>query len=82
VARHRDRQRARRPPRERPAHVLRAERDWAIFERLIVDADAGGNLVPDAYLAALCIEQGATWYSADRDYARFTDLDWRHPLKP
>jgi predicted nucleic acid-binding protein len=62
--------------------VRPGRRHWAVFERRIVDADAGGNLVPDAYLAALCNEQGATWYSADRDFARFTDLDWRHPLKP
>ena len=55
-------------------------RHWKIFARLCRDADARGNLVPDAYLAALVIETGGTWYSADRGLARFADLDWRHPL--
>lgn len=44
-------------------------------------AEARGNLVPDAYLAALAIEWGATWCSADRGIARFPDLRWRHPLE-
>jgi hypothetical protein len=39
-----------------------------------------GNLVPDAYLAALAIESGSDWVSTDRDYARFPGLRWRHPL--
>ncbi|HEV2125065.1 MAG TPA: VapC toxin family PIN domain ribonuclease, partial [Chloroflexota bacterium] len=51
-----------------------------IFSRLCVKAEARGNLVPDAYLAALAIEHGATWYSADRGFTRFADLRWRHPL--
>lgn len=55
-------------------------RHWGIFERLCRQADVAGNLVPDAYLAALAIEHGATWYSADRGFSRFPGLDWRHPL--
>jgi hypothetical protein len=39
-----------------------------------------GNLVPDAYLAALAIESGSTWITTDRDYSRFAGLTWRHPL--
>jgi predicted nucleic acid-binding protein len=39
-----------------------------------------GNLVPDAYLAALAIESGAEWNTPDRDYSRFPGLRWRHPL--
>ena len=34
----------------------------------------------DAHLAALAIEHGATLYSADRDFARFPDLNWKNPL--
>lgn len=56
-------------------------RHWAIFTRLCREADARGNLVPDAYLAALAIERGASWYSADRGFARFAALRWRHPLE-
>ena len=53
---------------------------WAIFERLCIAADARGNLVPDAYLAALAIESGSEWVTTDRDFSRFPGLRWRHPL--
>lgn len=56
-------------------------RTWAAFARLCRDADARGNLVPDAWLAALAIEHGATLVTADRDFARFPGLSWRHPLR-
>jgi toxin-antitoxin system PIN domain toxin len=67
--------------RERPgALVLRAgRRQFEIFESLCSDADARGNLVADAYLAALAIEHGCTWVTNDRDFARFERLDWRTP---
>lgn len=57
-------------------------RHWPIFRGLIEAAEARGNLVADAFLAATCIEHGATWYSSDRDFARFDGLSWRHPLDP
>lgn len=41
-----------------------------------------GNLVPDAQLAALAIEHGLTVYSADTDFARFTELTWINPISP
>ena len=53
---------------------------WSIFTRLCKQADAKGNLVPDAYLAAVAIESGCEWITTDRDYARFSGLRWRHPL--
>jgi toxin-antitoxin system PIN domain toxin len=40
-----------------------------------------GNLVPDAYLAAMAMESGCEWITADRDYSRFKGLRWRHPLR-
>lgn len=46
-------------------------RHWEIFTRLCRDAKAAGNLVPDAYLAALAIEHGCEWITTDRDFARF-----------
>ena len=55
-------------------------RHWAIFQRLCRDASARGSLVADAYLAALAIESGSEWITADRDYSRFQGLRWRHPL--
>jgi hypothetical protein len=66
--------------RANAALVAPGARHWGIFERLCVEAGARGNLVPDAWLAALAIESGCEFVTADRDYARFTDLRWRHPL--
>lgn len=68
--------------RERPNCVPTApgERHWGIFQRLCREAGARGNLVPDAFLAALAIEAGLEWVTTDRDFARFPGLRWRHPL--
>jgi len=52
---------------------------WSIFSRLCKDADARGNLVPDAWYAALAVESGCEWVTLDRDYARFPGLKWRLP---
>lgn len=53
----------------------------AIFTSLCREAGASGNRVPDAWLAALAIEQGATLITSDGDFARFSGLSWRHPLR-
>ena len=55
-------------------------RHWEIFTRLGRDADARGNLIPDAWLAALAIESGCEFITTDRDYSRFAGLRWQHPL--
>ena len=60
--------------------VAPGERHWDIFTRLCRNAGAKGNLVLDAYLAALAIESGSEWITTDRDFARFDGLRWRHPL--
>jgi toxin-antitoxin system PIN domain toxin len=69
--------------RSQPNCVLLAPgpRHWAIFTDLCRQVGASGNLVPDAYLAALAIENGCEWITADRHYARFPGLWWRHPLE-
>lgn len=74
------------------AHAVRAQpsvipvapgdRHWGIFENLCRTADARGNLVADAYLAALAIETGAEFITTDRDFSRFEGVRWRHPLRP
>lgn len=69
--------------RDRP-HCVRVRpgpRHWEIFVQLVEGVEAKGNLVPDAYLAALAIESGCEWITTDRDYARFPELRWRHPLE-
>ena len=60
--------------------VQPGERHWGIFKRLCTEADARGNLVPDAWFAALAIESGCEWITLDRDYARFPGLQWRVPM--
>lgn len=66
--------------RDRPAAVpvTPGRRHWDIFRRLCQSAEARGNLVPDAYLAALAIESGCEWVTRDRGFARFDGLRWRH----
>ena len=56
-------------------------RHWEIFEKLCRSCKAKGNLVPDAYFAALAIESGSEWISTDRDYSRFPGLRFRHPFE-
>lgn len=67
--------------RERPNATLISPgtRHWNIFASLCRKADVKGNLIPDAYLAALAIESGCTWVSTDRDFSRFPGLEWKHP---
>jgi toxin-antitoxin system PIN domain toxin len=55
-------------------------RHWSIFEDLCRAVNPKGNLIPDAHFAALAIESGSEWITADRDYARFPGLKWRHPI--
>ena len=55
-------------------------RHWEIFRRLCNETSVKGNLVPDAYLAALAIESGCEWITHDRDFSRFAGLRWRHPV--
>ena len=42
---------------------------------------AAGNLTTDAHLAALAIEHQAELMSTDADFARFSGLKWRNPLR-
>ncbi len=53
-------------------------RHWAIFVHLCGAAGAKGNLVPDAYLAALAIETGSEWITTDGDFGRLP----RSPVAP
>jgi uncharacterized protein len=47
---------------------------------LLGPTGTAGNLVTDAHLAALAIENGAALHSADRDFGRFPGLVWKNPL--
>jgi toxin-antitoxin system PIN domain toxin len=68
--------------REAPTAVVLGpgQRHWSIFIDLVASSGARGNLVPDAFHAALAIEHGCEWITTDRGFARFPGLRWRHPL--
>jgi len=68
--------------RDRPnaVHIAPGARHWEIFTGYCRDCGVKGSLVTDAYFAALAMESGCEWITADRDYARFPGLKWRHPL--
>lgn len=57
------------------------QRHRELLGSLLVRHGSGGNLVPDAHLAALAIEHGLTLCSTDGDFARFEGLKWENPLQ-
>jgi toxin-antitoxin system PIN domain toxin len=68
--------------RKRPnaVRVTPGEHHWDIFTDLCSRTRAIGNLVADAYLAALAIESECEFVTLDRDFAKFPGLRWRHPF--
>lgn len=60
--------------------VIPGDRHWSLFEDLCRKSKASGNLVQDAWFAALAIESGCEWITMDHDYARFPGLRWRSPF--
>lgn len=57
-----------------PRHVT-------VLTQLIATYQLRGNLISDAHLAAVAIEHGLTVCSVDTDFARFTEVRWRNPLR-
>jgi predicted nucleic acid-binding protein len=54
-------------------------RHWRIFRQLCEGANVRGKLVADAAHAAVAIESGCEWVSADTDFSRFAPpLRWMH----
>jgi toxin-antitoxin system PIN domain toxin len=68
--------------REQPQAIVVAPgtRFWSIFTELCGGAGARGSLIPDAYLAAVAIENACEFITDDKDFAKFPGLRWRHPL--
>lgn len=63
------------------ALAIRAEaQHWELFRHLCTRANCRGNLVQDAYLAALALEHNCTYITTDRDFWKFPGLRWQHPL--
>ncbi len=67
--------------RTQPNHepIAPGERHLAYFEELCAAHAVSGNLVMDAYLAALTIEHGAVLATLDGDFARFSELKTVRP---
>jgi hypothetical protein len=54
-------------------------RHWGIFRQLCEGGRLKGKIVADAVHAALAIESGCEWVTADTDFARFSPLlRWQH----
>lgn len=53
-------------------------RHWRLFQTLATAAKCRGPDATDAYLAALAVEHGCEWWTADADFARFPGLRWRN----
>lgn len=54
-------------------------RHLALVRRLCEEADAVGDLVPDAVIGAIAIEHGAAVATLDRDFARFASIEVIRP---
>ena len=56
------------------------DRHADLFDSLVRDSVATGNLVSDAHLAALALEHGLILCTTDGDFARFRGLRQRNPI--
>ncbi len=56
------------------------DRHADVLGSLVQRYDLRANMITDAQLAALAIEHGLQLYSADTDFARFSEIDWVNPL--
>jgi uncharacterized protein len=56
------------------------EQHWTLFQQMLRAANATGNIVSDAHLAALAVEHNSILASPDTDFARFRGLRWRNPI--
>ncbi|MEW6319474.1 MAG: type II toxin-antitoxin system VapC family toxin [Acidobacteriota bacterium] len=55
-------------------------RHFELFLDLCRASAVTGNLVQDAWFAALALESGCEWVTTDGDFARFPGLRWRRPF--
>lgn len=55
-------------------------RQWPIFSNLVATQRLRANDVPDAYLAAMAMERGATFVTRDGGFGRFPGLRLLDPL--
>lgn len=61
--------------------ISAGRRHWALLRETIADAQVTGRLLTDAALVAICLEHGVdTILSTDRDFSRFSTINWQ-PLQ-
>jgi hypothetical protein len=60
--------------------ITAGARHFSIFEDLCRRSAVSGNLVQDAWFAALAVESGCEWITTDGDFARFPRLRSRRPF--
>jgi toxin-antitoxin system PIN domain toxin len=67
--------------RAQPAHLLLGPgpAHLELLERIATTAEALGDLMPDAQLAAVAVEHACEIVSFDRDFARFSEVHWSLP---
>ena len=59
--------------------ILPNENHWEIFIGLCQETQASGNLIPDAYIAALAMGSGCSLATADLGFKRFKGLKVIYP---
>ena len=66
---------------EQPHHLSTGPgpRHLGLVQRLCDEADATGDLVPDAVIGALALEHRCTVVTMDRDFARFPSVAHQRP---
>jgi len=64
----------------RAVAVSPGDRHWEIFQDLVLGTGIRGGDTTDAYLAALAMEHGCEFWTADKDFARFMGLSWHNPI--
>jgi toxin-antitoxin system PIN domain toxin len=64
-----------------PLHVAvdPGPRHLALMRRLCDEADAAGDLIPDAVIGAIAVEYSCELVTLDRDFARFPSVRHRRP---
>lgn len=67
--------------RAQPLHLALApgRAHLALLRRLCDEADAAGDLVPDAVIGAVAVEYGCELITLDRDFGRFPSVRHRRP---
>lgn len=68
--------------RAQPLHLAvgPGPRHLDLLRELCEEADASGDLIPDAVLAATAAEHAGAIITLDRDFARFRTVEHRSPL--